>query len=221
MLLEAQPAFATDLPAKLEALGEVAWAGACTTRDAVDRAVRQFDGARCDLIAVVLLTYCPSLYARPALLDSRLPLLLFNTQKLHAITPDAPEPDPLEDHSVHGLQDLANGLRRSGRAFQVVAGFAAVPGVRQASGRRLRRRRRGGRDQRGGCGAAPSAGRRSQRHGDVHNGFRGRVFMSHMGEGNWRMARAGGPPGWSSTRSTWSRGARARSPCAPRYAQDR
>jgi len=37
-----------------------------------------------DLIVVVLLTYTPSHVALPALISTRLPLLVFNTQQLHA-----------------------------------------------------------------------------------------------------------------------------------------
>jgi len=70
----------------------------------------------------VLLTYAPSHIALPALCKTSLPILIFNTQQEFAITADARPDVTLKNHGMHGVQDLANVLLRSGRKFHILTG---------------------------------------------------------------------------------------------------
>lgn len=114
--------FAGELVDTLSPFAEVDFTGVCNTRAQVDQAVARFEGGGKDLILVVLLTYAPSHIALPALSRTHLPILIFNTQRLYAVTPDTRAQDTTENHGMHGVQDLANVLLRAGREFHIVTG---------------------------------------------------------------------------------------------------
>ena len=122
-LLKTQEAFAQKLVARLQEMNDVVFPGVCTNREEVDRAVALMEREGVDLIIVVFLTYAPSLYVLPALQRTLRPVLVFNTQKLYAVTEKLEPADTSENHGMHGVQDLANTLLRAGRPFHVVTGF--------------------------------------------------------------------------------------------------
>jgi L-arabinose isomerase len=115
-------AFAGELVDTLAPFADVTFPGVCNTREQVDRAVAGFEADGTDLIIVVLLTYAPSHIALPALCRTRLPILIFNTQRLYGITKDVLSDETTENHGMHGVQDLANVLLRAGREFHIVTG---------------------------------------------------------------------------------------------------
>lgn len=115
-------AFAEDLVYTISPFAEVDFPEVCNTRAQVDQAVAAFEADNKDLIIVVLLTYAPSHIALPALTGTHLPILIFNTQKLCAITAGTSSQDTTENHGMHGVQDLANVLLRSGCIFHIVTG---------------------------------------------------------------------------------------------------
>jgi L-arabinose isomerase len=115
--------FAQELAEVLAPFADVAFPGVCNTREQVDQAVAGFEGDGRDLIIVVLLTYAPSHIALPALCRTRLPILIFNTQRLDGITAQISSEDTTENHGMHGVQDLANVLLRAGRSFDIVTGY--------------------------------------------------------------------------------------------------
>jgi L-arabinose isomerase len=51
-----------------------------------------------------------------------LPVLIFNTQQEYAITNDTESRTTTKNHGMHGVQDLANVLLRSGRQFNILTG---------------------------------------------------------------------------------------------------
>lgn len=121
-LKPAMAGFAGEIAATLDPFAEVDFPGVCNTRAQVERAVAGFEAAGSDLIIVVLLTYAPSHIALPALLRTRLPVLLYNTQPLHSVGPETLSIDTTRNHGMHGIQDLANVLLRAGRAIHLVTG---------------------------------------------------------------------------------------------------
>ena len=115
--------FAGELVETLSPFAEVDFPGVCTTRrEQVEQAVAGFEADGKDLLMVVLLSYAPSHIALPALIRTPLPVLLFNTQQLHAITHKTAALDTTRNHGMHGIQDLANVLLRAGRDFHLVTG---------------------------------------------------------------------------------------------------
>jgi len=105
------------LPA-LEDTAQVMFEGACFTRDQVEAQIAEFEQRDADALLVMLLSYSPSQIALPALRATRLPILVWNTQELAAITSEFSGADKLHNHGVHGTQDLANVLLRSGTPFE-------------------------------------------------------------------------------------------------------
>lgn len=125
-LRETQDAWAKQLAASWD-WANVSYSGVCLSREQVDAAVRGFNAEPCDVIVVVHLTYAPSLNSASALLETSLPVLLFDTQ------PDT-GPGTLKDdsylsrnHGVHGVQDLANVLARGGKNPPIVVGHWRDP----------------------------------------------------------------------------------------------
>lgn len=101
---------------------EVIFPGVSVRASEVEGAVRQFENEGADLIIVILLTYAPSLVSAPALIRTALPVVIFDTAKAASLGPDMTGDDLLENHGIHGVQDLANVLGRAGRRFHLVAG---------------------------------------------------------------------------------------------------
>ncbi len=115
-------AFADRLVDTLSSFADVRFPGVCDTREQVDQAVAAFEAEDRDLIIVVLLTYAPSHIALPALLHTRMPFLVWNTQQLYAINQNTSAQETTENHGIHGVQDLCNVLVRSGRPLNIVTG---------------------------------------------------------------------------------------------------
>jgi L-arabinose isomerase len=114
--------FGDKLVEALAPFAEVEFSGVCNKREQVERAVAGFEASGKELIVVVLLTYAPSHIALPALLATRLPILIFNTQQLFEINRQTQGIDTTRNHGMHGVQDLANVLLRAGRPFHIVTG---------------------------------------------------------------------------------------------------
>jgi len=114
--------FAEELVRVMSPFADVSFPGVCNTRAQVNEAVARFESEEADLLMVVLLTYAPSHIALPALCGTSLPILIFNTQREFAITADTDAGVTLRNHGMHGVQDLANVLLRSGRGFHILTG---------------------------------------------------------------------------------------------------
>jgi len=101
----------------LAADADVVFERAVFRRGDLEQAVRQFETSGVDLLVVVLLTYAPSQIALPALLRTHLPILIWNTQELAAVDSAFTTAAMIDNHGVHGTQDLANVLVRAGVPF--------------------------------------------------------------------------------------------------------
>jgi L-arabinose isomerase len=105
------------LPA-LAARVEIRFTRAAYRREDVDSIVAEYETEGCDAILVICLTYSPSQIMLPALKRTRLPILVWNTQELWAVDGAFNADLVDQNHGVHGTQDLANVLLRSGVPFQ-------------------------------------------------------------------------------------------------------
>ena len=116
----------TLLPA-LEPVAEVSFAHAACRREEIDKIVADYEAAGLDAILVICLTYSPSQLALPALKRTRLPILLWNTQELFGVDGQFDGKALMTNHGVHGSQDLANVLLRSGVRFKYVTSHVHDP----------------------------------------------------------------------------------------------
>jgi L-arabinose isomerase len=106
--------------ASLSTVAEVVFERAVYTRDDIDAQVASLEAKGVDALVVILLTYSPSQLALPALQRTRLPICVWNTQELHGIDDSFTSADMIDNHGVHGTQDLCNVLLRSGVKFHYV-----------------------------------------------------------------------------------------------------
>ena len=130
------------------ALGEVA----SRRRVAAGQGPRRRSSGRCassraqdlDGLLVVMLTYGPAMNVARALAETRLPVCVANTQPVGEVTGAWDMADLTYNQGIHGAQDTANALVRSGRPFGVVTGDWRSPSFVDA--RRALVARGGGRD---------------------------------------------------------------------------
>jgi L-arabinose isomerase len=115
------------LPA-LSGIADVRFPRAAYRREDVDQIVAEFESAGLDAVLVIDLSYSPSLVSVPALCRTKLPVIIWNTQELFAVDRDFSTKQMIGNHGVHGTQDLANTLLRSGTAFEYVTSHLSDPG---------------------------------------------------------------------------------------------
>jgi L-arabinose isomerase len=94
----------------------------------IQATVQGYESAGADGLLVVLLTYSPSQLALPALRRTRLPIAIWNTQELHAVNAAFTTAQMIDNHGVHGSQDLANVLLREGVKFHYLTSHPSDEG---------------------------------------------------------------------------------------------
>jgi L-arabinose isomerase len=104
----------------LQREADILFTRAVFRREDIEAAVAEFEAARADALVMILATYSPSQLALPALLRTRLPIVIWNTQELRAVDQTFTLANMVDNHGVHGTQDLANVLTRSGVRFHYV-----------------------------------------------------------------------------------------------------
>jgi len=108
---------------------EVASAPICRVAAEFSDAVKGFEAAGVDAIVTLHLAYSPSLESIPALVRTRLPVVILDTT-MDAAFGRGVKPDRIMyNHGIHGVMDLASMLRREGKPFQVVAGHVTESDV--------------------------------------------------------------------------------------------
>lgn len=81
-----------------------------------------FEKEKVNSIILVFLSYSTSLDIIPLFRKADIPILIWNTQKLDRITTSFSSQDVLENHGMHGVQDLASVLVREGIKFSLITG---------------------------------------------------------------------------------------------------
>jgi L-arabinose isomerase len=99
---------------------DVIFDAAVFRREDIEAAVAGFESGGADALLVILLTYSPSQLTLPALRRTRLPIVIWNTQELLAVDRSFTVAAMIDNHGVHGTQDLANVLTRAGIRFHYV-----------------------------------------------------------------------------------------------------
>ncbi|MDX2111601.1 MAG: hypothetical protein SFY80_15325 [Verrucomicrobiota bacterium] len=123
----------------LEAEGIVVLPGAIArTADEVKAVVARFLETGVDAIATLHLAYSPSLEAISVLKEAGRPLVLLDTSLDSAFGLGTNPLRLLQNHGVHGVQDLASVLRRESVAYKVVAGDSASANFYKRSAEAIR-----------------------------------------------------------------------------------
>lgn len=101
---------------------DVVRAEVCRVAAEFEQAVARFKAERVDLIVTLHLAYSPSLEAAYPLCSTEIPTLMLDTTMDEAFGPTTDASRIMYNHGIHGVQDLANLLRRRGQPYRVVAG---------------------------------------------------------------------------------------------------
>ena len=115
-----QASFAKELVASLSDAADVVFLRPARNREDVEAITKELNEAGVDGVMIVMLTYGPAMRTVRALLENPLPVLLANVQPEREITDRWDMADLTYNQGIHGAQDQANALLRSGVPFSVV-----------------------------------------------------------------------------------------------------
>jgi L-arabinose isomerase len=119
-ITERQAAFAARVCDRLVDVADVVFLRPARNRDDVEAILRELHGRGVDGIAIVMLTYGPALRTVRALLENPLPVLLANIQPERSVTAAWNMADLTYNQGIHGAQDQANALVRTGVPFSII-----------------------------------------------------------------------------------------------------
>jgi L-arabinose isomerase len=121
-ITDRQSAYAAEVAAALAGVADVTFLRPARNREEIESITHELVAHGVDGIAIVMLTYGPAMRTVRALEDARVPLLLANIQPQRSITADWTMDDLTYNQGIHGAQDQANALVRSGLPFSVLTG---------------------------------------------------------------------------------------------------
>jgi L-arabinose isomerase len=121
-ITEHQAAYAERVRDHLGDVAEVVFRRPARNQDDVEAICRELQADGVDGIAIVMLTYGPSMRTVRALLENALPVLLANIQPEPSVTAEWSMDDLTYNQGIHGAQDQANALVRTGVPFSVLTG---------------------------------------------------------------------------------------------------
>jgi L-arabinose isomerase len=121
-ITEHQAAYAGRVRDQLAEVAEVIFLRPARNQDDVEALMRELRDRDVDGIAIVMLTYGPSMRTVRALIENPLPVLLANIQPERSITEAWDMDDLTYNQGIHGAQDQANALLRTGVPFSVLTG---------------------------------------------------------------------------------------------------
>ena len=115
--------FRAKAAAALRAAGvDVAEAGVCRARPQFERAVADLEAAGAEAIVTLHLAYSPSEESAGALAATPLPVIALNATPSHSFDASSRPEAILENHGIHGVQDMANLLLRKGKRVKAASG---------------------------------------------------------------------------------------------------
>ncbi len=88
----------------------------------VESAYKRIVDLNVDGIIIVFFSYAPSMIVAPVMKGNKIPVLIWNTQYLFEIGRKFSVSDMMNNHGMHGVQDLACVLLRQGTPFSIITG---------------------------------------------------------------------------------------------------
>lgn len=101
----------------------------CRLTHEFEAALARFEDADVDCIVTLHLAYSPSLESVDLLSRSKLPIVILDTTMDADFGQGVDPKRILFNHGIHGVQDMANLLRRRRKGFEIVAGHVANDGM--------------------------------------------------------------------------------------------
>jgi len=121
-LKQKQTVFATKVIELLSSDMNIVFGGVANTKETVHNAIKKFESEKVDVILILFLSYAPSLIVIDSLKKTKIPVIIFDTTPKNYIDNTFSHNDMMENHAIHGVQDLTNMLIRSEKKFGIVAG---------------------------------------------------------------------------------------------------
>ena len=121
-ITEHQAAYAERVRDRLAGVADLVFTRPSRGREDTEALVRELRDRDVDGIAIVMLTYGPAMRTVRALLENPLPVLLANVQPERSVTAAWDMDDLTYNQGIHGAQDQANALVRTGVPFSVLTG---------------------------------------------------------------------------------------------------
>ena len=121
-ILARQERYANELVETMSAVADVSFAGIGVDRSKIEEIVKKYNEEELDGIVIVLLAYSQGAYLLRALENNRLPIALAVVQPDQEVKDDWYELDLTVNQGIHGAQDNANMIVRSGMKCEFFAG---------------------------------------------------------------------------------------------------
>lgn len=106
---------------------DVVFGKAVFSRETIRNEIRRCEAEDVDALVVVFLCYSPSQTSLPALAETRLPIVIWNTQELYAVDENYNDDCLFKNHGVHGTHDLGNLLNRFGIPYSIFTSHVNDP----------------------------------------------------------------------------------------------
>lgn len=126
-ILARQERYAQELVATMSPVADVMFAGIGTDRGRIEQIIKLYNNEEMDGILIVLLAYSQGAYLLRALENNRLPIALAVVQPDQEVLDDWEELDLTVNQGIHGAQDNANMILRSGFKCEFFAGNRHEP----------------------------------------------------------------------------------------------
>jgi L-arabinose isomerase len=133
-ITEHQADYARSVADRLGGSAEVVFTRPARNRADVEAVTRELVADGVDGIMIVMLTYGPAMRTVRALLEAPVPLMLANIQPERAVTAAWDMADLTYNQGIHGAQDQANALARSGVPLSVITGDWRSPEFERSFG---------------------------------------------------------------------------------------
>ena len=115
--------FATEICKKLTAEKlTVIPSPVCCIKSQFENAIRFFENEKVDAVITLHLAYSPSLESSDVLAKTELPIIVLDTTPNYLFDETINSEAILNNHGIHGVQDMCNLLRRNKKDFEIFAG---------------------------------------------------------------------------------------------------
>ncbi len=121
-ITQRQNKYAKELVEAMSPVADVAFQGIGLNRASIEALVKQYNQMDLDGMVIVLLAYSQGAYLTRALGENRLPIALCVVQPDQEVKDDWVELDLTVNQGIHGAQDNANVIMKSGTPCQFFAG---------------------------------------------------------------------------------------------------
>lgn len=114
--------FSRELNTALSKISRIVHYPVAWNKQTVSEGFSLFEKEKVDGIVIVFLSYSQSLEILPAVKKTDIPFLIWNTQRIAEIDSRFGKQEMLENHGMHGVQDLASVLSREGVKYSLITG---------------------------------------------------------------------------------------------------